>query len=511
MHTTNSTHPAGSSGEDSHEEALTKLKADLRIRAESIAAIPEGYVLTIQQYERSERDGAVATFVWTVPGTDTGILVELRDNGDLLHYSNDGEEDKDTTEKTAKYCTCDELRSLALRFVLGFYPDALDQFVPVRDQARTGGGWLFEYGRKAMGLSLPYTGFRVRMSADGAIVDFRYHGSEREPVVPPRLVPKGQLLKRLAESTDFRLEMSLVTEGGTIPCKEKLRLVYRPHPYIRSFEADALRACLDAAKAEENEDEDESGASWVEAEVRIEEEAAVSDGSWSVLRWIGLDPTHYELLREAEIDGKTGLVWRRIDYTSGVPDDLSLNSFFQNRNEQTIKAQIDPGSGRLVSFMRFDEAADQLCLSRDECRDVAVRFLNRAAPGLLPFLQMRLDDSRDDSDTELFVFRVQIGGTVLDMEQIRICINKTTGQPDQLLGLSVTPEQLAGFDTTPCISSDEARKIYSDAVDLQLEWETDYSASEQARSYRMKYRVVHNQSGQNIRLVDAHTREIIDW
>lgn len=511
MRTTNSIHPAGSSGADGREEALTIRKAGLRIRAESIAAIPEGYVLTIEQYERSERDGAVATFVWTVPGTDTGISVELRDNGDLLHYSNDRDEDKDTKEKTAKSCTCEELRSLALRFVLGFYPDALDQYVPVRDQARTGDGWLFEYGQIAMGLSLPHTGFRVRMSSDGAIVDFRYHGSEREPAVPARLVPKEQLLKRLAESTDFRLEMSLVTEAGTVPCKEQLRLVYRPHPYIRSFEAEELRAGLDAANVEENEDEDESAPSWVEAEVRTAEEAAVPDGSRSVLRWIGLDPAQYELLREADIDGKIGLVWRRIGYTPGVPDDLSLNSFFQDRNEQTIKAQIDPGSGRLVSFMRFDDAVGQLCLSRDECRDVAVRFLNRAAPGLLPFLHTRLDDSRDDSDTELFVFRVQIGGTVLDMEQIRICINKTTGQPDQLLGLTVTPGQFAGFDTTPCISSDEARKIYSDAVDMQLEWETAYSASEQARSYRLKYKVVHNQSGRNIRLVDAHTGEIIDW
>ncbi|MBD2861379.1 hypothetical protein [Paenibacillus oceani] len=95
-----------------------------------------------------------------------------------------------------------------------------------------------------------------------------------------------------------------------------------------------------------------------------DEPAAASEPD--VLRWAGHDPGQYELLRQAEIDGKTGFVWRRTDYTPAprVQDDLSINSFFHNRNEQTIKAMLDPESGRLVSFMRFDKASGLLCLSR---------------------------------------------------------------------------------------------------------------------------------------------------
>ncbi|MFC3771994.1 YcdB/YcdC domain-containing protein [Paenibacillus sp. GCM10012303] len=505
MHTTTSSNPAGEPGKEGQDEALLARRAALRMRAETILAVPEGYALTIEEYEPSTgRDGAAAMFVWTLPGTDNGITVELGEQGDLLHYSDDTGKPLGLAEEVLSF---EELRRRALRFVTELYPDALDRFVPVRDSSPPGGGQLYEYGQMAMDLPLPRSGFRVRIAEDGTVTGFRYFGSQQEPAVPAELVPKEKLLQRLAASTDLRLELSLVTEHAAAPVREKLRLVYRPHPYVSSFEADARKAGEAESLTEESEQEDDIEAAWEEVAVPADEPAAASEPD--VLRWAGHDPGQYELLRQAEIDGKTGFVWRRTDYTPapGVQDALSINSFFHNRNEQTIKAMLNPESGRLVSFMRFDKASGPLCLSREECRDIAVRLINRAAPGLLPYLRLKTDDSREDCDTELFEFRLQIGGVQLETDRIRICINKTTGQPDQFIGLSVGPGQLAGFDPAPRVSVADVKKIYMDSVDLRPEWATDYSDSAPERRYKLTYRLVDRLTGRQVRLIDANSGE----
>lgn len=497
MHTTTNSYPAGEPGEEGQDEALLARRAALRMRAETIGAVPEGYVITIEEYEPSTgRDEPAAMFVWTLPGTDNGITVELGEHGDLLHYSNDTEKPLGASKEVL---STEKQRRRALRFVTELYPDALDRFVPVRDSSPPGGSQLFEYGQMAMDLPLPRSGFRVRIAEDGTVTGFRYFGSQQEPAVPAALVPKEKLLERLAASTDFRLELSLVTEHEAAPFREKLRLVYRPHPFVSSFEADARKAGESESLTEESEQEDEIEPAWEEAAVPADEPAAASGPD--VLRWAGHDPGQYELIREAEIDGKTGFVWRRTDYTPapGVQDDPSVHSFFHSRNEQTIKAMLEPGSGRLVSFMRFDKAAGPLSLSREECRDIAVRLINRAAPGLLPYLRLKTDDSREDCDTELFEFRLQIGGVQLETERIRICINKTTGQP----------EQLAGFDPAPRISVADAKNIYMDSVDLQPEWATDYSDSAPERRYKLTYRLVHRLTGRQVRLIDANSGELL--
>ncbi|MEF3308333.1 hypothetical protein PV433_05375 [Paenibacillus sp. GYB004] len=53
MHTTTSSNPAGEPGKEGQDEALLAHRAALRKRAETIGAVPEGYSLTIEEYEPS--------------------------------------------------------------------------------------------------------------------------------------------------------------------------------------------------------------------------------------------------------------------------------------------------------------------------------------------------------------------------------------------------------------------------------------------------------------------------
>ncbi|KPV60852.1 RNA polymerase subunit sigma-70, partial [Paenibacillus sp. A3] len=227
---------------------------------------------------------------------------------------------------------------------------------------------------------------------------------------------------------------------------------------------------------------------------------------------LGIDPERYELLREVEMDDHmTGIVWRRRDWQPAVSEDRSLDAFFRQRSEETLKAKIDPVGGRLVSFIRFEEEIPgELRLSRDECLDIALGFLARMQPGLAPFLQLRQQvEASSDSDREHFDFCIGKQGVWLELEHIRLSVNKTSGQIGHVMGLSVDPAQLQAVEVTPLVDEPEARRIYAEALDLKLGWETDYSGSGKRRRYVLKYRLVHKEKGREIRWIDARTGELI--
>ncbi|GIO04393.1 hypothetical protein J31TS6_04210 [Brevibacillus reuszeri] len=484
------------------EAALQRLQTDLKLRAESLVMIPEQYELLIDDYREHPREGGRALFVWTEPGTDHGISVELSKKGDLLEYTI---ETADRTEEKA-CCSEDKLRAQAEKFVLDHYPMAVEQFVPIRSK-QTEQGISFVYGQQVMGLHLPATGFRVHVSWSGTVIEFQYRGRQKSPEIPQRIVSKEKLFKRIADLIDFRLYMSLVrAEGQNVP-KDELRLVYQPSRFLSCFDADEDR--LESTSEDFNRLEEESY-EWIPVQIQSAGELDERAVPRSIHDLIGIDSKKYEIIREIVMDGRQGIVWRRKDWKPQAERDLSLESFFLNRSEESIKAFTDPDTGRLISFIRFEETKGDLRLSREECLELALQFLKRACPGMEPFLLLKQDEERD-LDSEVFAFHVHKDGVLLYMERIVIVINKTTGQPDQVSGLTVTEDQLKDLDVTPNIEVKEARQLYLAGIELRLEWEIDYAAKTKKRRYRLCYKVVHKETGLEVRMVDAKSRELICW
>ncbi|MFP3388520.1 sigma-70 family RNA polymerase sigma factor [Brevibacillus sp. SIMBA_040] len=484
------------------EAALQRLQSDLKLRAESLIVIPEQYELLIDDYREHPREGGRALFVWTEPGTDHGISVELSKKGDLLEYTI---ETADRTEEKAS-CSEDELRAQAEKFVLDHYPKAMEQFVLIRSK-QTKQGISFVYGQKVMGLFLPNTGFRVYVSWSGTVIEFQYRGRQKSPEIPQKIVSKERLLKRIADLIDFRLYMSFVrAEGQNVP-KDELRLVYQPSRFLSCFDADEER--LVSTSEDFNRQEEESD-EWTPVPMQSAEDPDERAVLRSIHDLIGIDSKKYEIIREIDMDGRHGIVWRRKDWKPSVERDLSLESFFLNRSEESIKAFTDPDTGRLISFIRFEETKGDLRLSRDECLERALQFLKHACPGMEPFLLLKQDEERD-LDSEVFAFHVHKDGVLLYMERIVIVINKTTGQPNQVSGLTVTVDQLKNMDVTPSIEVAEARQMYLAGIELRLEWEIDYAAKAKKRRYRLCYKAVHKKTGLEVRMVDAKSRELICW
>ncbi|SCW66607.1 protein of unknown function [Paenibacillus tianmuensis] len=504
--------PADGASELSAEEVLPrKLLAELKLRTEELFDIPEAYELTIADYHEDKREGGRALFVWTKAGedpiwnksgNDSGLSVELNGQGELIEYTIDVEESACDLPKLS----VEELRLRAEKFALDHYLGALKPFSLTRTKSADS-GTLFFYEQEVMGLPLPMSGFRVKVHRSGIVSDFRYFGRQTKPKVPESLVLKEQLLRQIADTARLDLRLDFLYKSVDDTEKDELRLVYEPRTRWMHFQADGMEAAREA-------DEDtasEEPAVWLPVPELLAVEASAVRTAQDVQELLGLDPDRYVLLREVKMDDRMmGIVWRRRDWQPAASEDRSLDAFFRERAEETVKAQIDSVGGKLVSFIRFEEEIPgELRLSRDECLDIALGFLARMQPGLAPFLQLRQQEEASDSDREHFDFRIGKQGVWLELKHIRLSVNKTSGQIGRVTGPSVDPAQLQAVEVTPLIDEPEARRIYAEALDLKLGWEIDYSGNGKRRCYRLMYRLEHKEKGREIRRIDARTGELI--
>ncbi|PUA39722.1 RNA polymerase subunit sigma-70 [Paenibacillus elgii] len=504
--------PAAGASELSAEEALQHRLAELKQRSEELFDIPEAYELTIADYHEDKREGGRAMFVWTKagedpvwskPGKDSGLSVELNGQGDLIEYTIDVEEAAgDLPELSAE-----QLQVRAEKFALDHYPGALKSFSLTRTKSADS-GTLFFYEQEVMGLPLPMSGFRVKVHRSGIVSDFRYFGRQTKPKVPESIVPKEQLLRQIADTAKLDLRLDFLHKSVDDAEKEELRLVYEPSSRWMHFRADETEEVREAA---DEDTESEEPAVWLPVPELPAVEAPAVRTAQDVQELLGIDPERYELLREVEMDDcMTGMVWRRRDWQPVAAEDRSLDAFFRQRTEETLKAKIDPVGGKLVSFIRFEEEIPgEQRLTRDACLDIALGFLARMQPGLAPFLQLRQQEEAFDSDREHFDFRIGKQGVWLELERIRLSVNKTSGRIGHVTGPSVDPAQLQAVEAAPLIDEPEARRIYAEALDLKLGWEIDYSGNGKRRRYALKYRLVHKEKGREIRWIDARTGELI--
>ncbi|UHA73236.1 sigma-70 family RNA polymerase sigma factor [Paenibacillus sp. 481] len=506
----------------SEQERLQQKLAELKQRSEELFDIPQSYELTIEDYHEDKREGGRAVLVWTKvgedplwdkPGKDTSISVELSDQGDLLKYTIDVEEAAGDLPELS----INELRMEAETFIRDHYPTALKHFDLTRIKT-SGSMTTFCYEQVVMELPLPLSGVRVAVHRSGLVSHFIYFGRQTKPKTPEALVAKELLMQHIASTVRLNLQLAYVNKEVCDVENNELRIVYEPDNLWMKFRAD------DKEEAISRDDEAEEAAEqavWLSLPI-LPEEAAIRTIRTveDVLEVLVNDPEQYALLREVDMDGQiSGVVWRRGDWSSENaqnpknpknPKDRSLDAFLRERSQDTVKAKIDLASRSLVSFMRFeDRLSGGIRLSRDECQDIALRLLVRARPRLIPYLQLRQQEEAKDSDIEQFEFRIGKQNVWLGMDHIRIFVNKTTGRLERMDGPFIDPAQLEAVQSTTLVDERKACQVYSDALDLKLEWQIDYSRRSKKRRYRLMYRQVHRDRQMEIRFVDAHTGKLI--
>ena len=79
-------------------------------------------------------------------------------------------------------------------------------------------------------------------------------------------------------------------------------------------------------------------------------------------------------------------------------EDLSMNGFFTRHTEDTVKAFISKKTGKVRSFIWFKERSGDLQLSREECYQKAIDFLQRIDPNYYQYLQLIVLENEEEED-----------------------------------------------------------------------------------------------------------------
>ncbi|MCP1356465.1 sigma-70 family RNA polymerase sigma factor [Aneurinibacillus migulanus] len=478
------------------ERKLYTMKQQLKSKALSLFPIPDSYELFIEDYAE-EAEGNRAVFSWKNPADEEEyIWIELDSNGKLVDFTRSISE-----SNTGPSLPIEQLKQEALCFVEEHYPEAIHTFVAesVKEQ---GAVYCFSYVQKAMDLPLPMTGFMVNVERDGSIQAFRYYGRAERVIQPQVLADKEEVKKQYLEQLEITLTIERIIEEIYELADGNVHLVYEFAP-LSAYPAEQKK--LETRVCEEAETDEYMPLPPMAAS-EIAQRESVDVGAL-----IGLTSA-YRKIRESDLGETIGIVWRANE-TSEMPD-RSINSFFKERTENTVKAMVDKETGRLRSFIWFEERKGELSLSDEECRKKAFQFLYTLFPQAHTFFRLSkraeeaYEEEHEEEDRVTFTFRLVHGGIPIRFGFVSICINRTNGCIEQYTGPDIEPQQLQSVDTVPKVAREQAMELFCSVFDLELQWSKEYEENGESY-YQLEYVPAFPSLSGKLRFIEAHTGEMI--
>lgn len=515
------------------------------------------------------RDGAASEllFIRTKPGTDTGISVTLTPDGDLIDYAADpglyDEADRQIRLEP------DELLEIGERFVRDHYPDAFEQFNGPETEDR-GDRLFFTFSQHAAGMPLPRSGFWIDLHRAGFVTGFKYFGARAEPALPDGLLTPEQVLEQIDRELELNLHFMTLHEEVHVPGDNRLHLVYMPNPYLthRSALPRSEPPGADDLPAADIHDPCAGSREAIADFMRRGVRTALSDPA-HLPETLGIREADYELLREQTTASEKTVVYRRRDEgkpagenggtiehggTAEKSKPYTLDDYMRERLEGTVKLRYDTVSGRLRGLMSLHEEVGELDLSDDACLEIALTLLHAADPLLFPYLRLNAPDEPEASDvpdgpdgpdtpdtpdtpdgpeasdvldgpdtpdkseaeppagrrTAAFIFSVCKNGVPGFFHQVSINVNRTTGRVTLYMDADLDTAELESLPLVPSLSADEAKRRLLAALEPRLTWATVYPDDDSGdKRDELRYALVDRESGRGIRLIDAHTGQIV--
>ncbi|WP_191556777.1 YcdB/YcdC domain-containing protein [Metabacillus idriensis] len=459
----------------------------LKKKARQICVIPSEYKLEIEDYSE---DRARAVFAWKHPDEeDMGIWIELDGNGQLIDFT----KDKSTEEMLRDILNQEDLIKKALQFTEIHYPGVISKFKEERVQ-KIEERLRVSYIQMELDLPLPFTGFYIDINEYGEIMQFHYDGAAEHIVFPECLQPeekvRGEFLKDIQMNLMIvSLNEELYENGDNLP-----HLVYEPELRFYEVPADGgLKVLREQHQQEEPEPEP--------AYKNLSKFEFL--GSPEVLTNLDADFTK---IREQDLGDAIGLVYRKDGDEPAAADD-SIMTFFNKRNENTIKVKRDKETGKLLGFVSFYETSGNQLLSIKECERTAVQFLNAIYPNAHLYFMM---DQEIESDEEraLFQFDLIHYGISVRYGTARINVNRTSGKITHYLGPEVEPKLLISVNRNPGISKENAIELFSSVFKVEQQWTKEYKDHSESY-YQLVYKPVYPLFKGNLSFIDAKDGEFI--
>lgn len=198
-----------------------------------------------------------------------------------------------------------------------------------------------------------------------------------------------------------------------------------------------------------------------------------------------------------------------------------MNEFFKKhlpmlKYNNLIGITVDKYTNELIGFIKLtDDKEVKKILSREECLQKALQFLEQVIPDVTQYLRLWEEREEAEDGIERFTFSVYVNGIPAEYKQFMVNINAENGAVVHYSGESSNLiKELLTYETIPKVTKEKALQIYKEAILVKLEWHIDVDVEE------MKYELLYKQTtdenhkesfgcSREIRYIDAHTGEKI--
>ncbi|MGM7636576.1 YcdB/YcdC domain-containing protein [Bacillus sp. Hm123] len=460
----------------------------MKEKAKTIGRVPTNYELEIEDYREHETDSR-SVFLWKDPSDDDkGIWIELDKDSHLIKLAKNAISDNKESSLSNE-----QLKEIALHFALEHYPEALKLFTFKKIDELKNGDLRFTFNQEKLELPLPNTGFSVRITKAGEIVGFRYDGVAKKIVSPEKIINKEEAKSTLVNELEMEAMITVLSKeiyenGDDLP-----HLVFEPNLRFHQLLANGT-----TPQFEQEEDTPKQL-------VPLAKPSKTS--TKDIDTFIGLDRSAFKLIREQDMGDVIGTVWRMDKDEPEKVSSRSFDDFFQQRNDHTIKLQVDKNSKQLKGMFSFLEREGDLQLSLAECEDIALQFLYHLYPKADQYFRMKSDPQADETNA-WFHFELYHGGVHVRFGFVSITVNRTTGHIDHYLGPEIHPELITSLPLEPTVSEEKAKQLFTRFFDVELQWEKEY-VEDSEDYYQLVYKPVYPNLTGEFAFIEAVNGEII--
>ncbi|MED1558331.1 YcdB/YcdC domain-containing protein [Bacillus paramycoides] len=480
-----------------------------------IIEIPDEYSLVVDDQEGVDDPHHL---LWWGHKEDEEKQIQIslnRYTGNLFEFRIDDENyfssDKEVIEEN-------KAREVANVFIKKYVEDGLEfyTYVSIKDDWR---GWKeINYMQEVKGYPLPDTGCVVRVHPSGNVVNFRYNGGEsiqEKPLWPIEIVDESTVLDNLKARQDIRLVFADLTYSSCeYESGEEVKgyhLVYEPEP---------SHAFIDASTGKDLFGPDHyklPPTVAVEKPKKGSQQGDIFDlFDWDKESFTKVDETENEDGIRMKFVPKEELQKQKEEKNPYL-----MNEFFKKhlpmlKYKNLVGITKDKSTNALIGFIKLteDKEAKQI-LSREECLQKALQFLERVIPDVTEYLRLWDEHDEEEEGIERFSFSIYINDIHVARKYIMININTENGAVMHYLGESSNAiKELFTYETTPKVTKEKALEIYKKAIRVKLEWYIDNDAEETV--YQLLYKQTTDENrkeffdfSREIRYIDAHTGEKI--
>lgn len=480
-----------------------------------IIEIPDEYKLVVDDQEGVDDPHHL---LWWGHKEDEEKQIQIslnRHTGNLFEFRIDDENyfssDKEVIDEN-------RAREVANVFIKKYVEEGLEFYTHtlIKDDWR---GWKeINYMQEVNGYPLPDTGCVVRVHPSGNVVDFRYNGGEsiqEKPLWPIEIVDENIVLENLKAGQDMRLVFADLTfssyvyeNGGEV---KGYHLLYEPEP---------VHASIHASTGKDLFGPDHYKLPPTVAVIKPKKDSQQGD-IFDLFDW---DKESFTKVAETENEDERRMKFvpkEELQKEKEEKNPYLMNEFFKKHlpmleYNSLVVITIDKSTNELMDFIKLtDEKEAKQILSREECLQKALQFLERVIPDITQYLRLWEEREEAEDGIERFIFSVYVNGIPAEYNQFMININAENGAVTHYSGESSNIiKELLIYETIPKVTKEKALETYKEAIRVKLEWYLDNDAEE--TKYELIYKQTTNENykesvdcRQRIRYIDAHTGEKI--